>query len=168
MIFQIIFRFKLFKSNSVKLCVCDFLAPIEVKQEPSKPVGTYRPPGAVGAYRPPGMRQAMAGGGRVNRAPEIHSEIAFPSLQQAIANPKRLVKRIFYCQSLIPLLKLCSFHKHFISFKTFGNSDIMIFLVVKEMPKSLKYFSLFFYVWPLRQCSCQVSGGSHSWGTEQF
>lgn len=67
-----------------------YLVAKEVEQEAAKPVGVYRPPGAAAAYRPPGMRQA-AGAASRNRAPEISSEIAFPSLQQATAASKRFV-----------------------------------------------------------------------------
>ena len=64
----------------------------------------YRPPGASSAYRPPGMRHAFGGGGeRPGRAPEINSEIAFPSLQQATASPKRLVKNIRNIHNKMPI-----------------------------------------------------------------
>lgn len=63
-------------------------ATTEVEVEKPRPTGVYRPPGSSSVYRPPGMRQVFGGGGRSSRAPEINSEIAFPSLQQASAAPK--------------------------------------------------------------------------------
>lgn len=64
-------------------------APKAPEAEKPQPTGVYRPPGASSVYRPPGMRQPLGGGGRLNRAPEINSEIAFPSLQQASAAPPK-------------------------------------------------------------------------------
>lgn len=64
--------------------------------QPSKPVeeelpnvvgNVYRPPAA---YRPPGLRNKLAmSGGVKGKAPEINSEIAFPSLQAAVQDSKR-------------------------------------------------------------------------------
>lgn len=45
-----------------------------------------------GVYRPPGMRTKMAmSGGIKGKAPEISSEIAFPSLHAAVQDSKRWV-----------------------------------------------------------------------------
>jgi hypothetical protein len=62
-----------------------------VEEELPKVIGgVYRPPGA---YKPPGLRNKIAmSGGIKGKAPEITSEIAFPSLQAAVQDSKRLVK----------------------------------------------------------------------------
>ncbi|XP_031554847.1 protein CDV3 homolog [Actinia tenebrosa] len=58
----------------------------EEKEMPNVVGNVYRPPGA---YKPPGMRNKLAmSGGVKGKAPEINSEIAFPSLQAAVQDSK--------------------------------------------------------------------------------
>lgn len=60
--------------------------------QPTKPL-EEEPKVVGGVYRPPSLRNKIAmSGGIKGKAPEINSEIAFPSLQAAVQDSKRLVE----------------------------------------------------------------------------
>ncbi|KXJ17777.1 protein CDV3 homolog [Exaiptasia diaphana] len=55
----------------------------------AQPAEEEQPKVVAGVYRPPGMRTKMAmSGGIKGKAPEINSEIAFPTLQAAVQDSK--------------------------------------------------------------------------------
>lgn len=57
-----------------------------------QPTEEEQPKVVAGVYRPPGMRTKMAMSGAIKgKAPEINSEIAFPSLHAAVQDSKRLI-----------------------------------------------------------------------------
>lgn len=78
-----------------------------------QPTEEEQPKVVAGVYRPPGMRTKMAMSGAIKgKAPEINSEIAFPSLHAAVQDSKRLIFILLCLLMLFPLkyIKLNCYH----------------------------------------------------------